>query len=61
MEKDNQDQAENVFVCGFFLIYVYCSWGLTSDAVSWEEEDGSTVDRAGGFSVDKGAEQDRLR
>ena len=33
----------------------------TSDPGRWDEEDVSTVDKEDGFSVDKGAEQDRLR
>ena len=33
----------------------------TSDPVRWDEEEVSIVDKEDGFSVDKGAEQDRLR
>ena len=48
-----------VFAWGVFLIYMCYSW--TSDSVRWDEEDVSTVEKEDGSSVDKGAEQDRLR
>ena len=67
LEKDNQDQADIVLECfRCFRLWIFFSFKCIaevwkSDSIRWDEEDVSIVDKEDSSSVEKGAEQNRLR